>query len=518
MLGESTQMAKSGKSRLLVFIVAYNAEKTIREVVLRIPPELGNTYEVDVLIIDDSSRDATFEQGRSVASDPACPFPIMVLFNPRNQGYGGNQKLGYHYAIQNGYDFVALIHGDGQYAPECLPSLLEPLRTGEAAAVFGSRMLTPSGARRGGMPLYKLAGNKILTWIENKLLRANLSEFHSGYRIYSTKALAAIPFDRNANDFHFDTEIIIQLLIAGLPIVELPIPTYYGDEICYVNGTKYAFNVVIASLKARLQHMGLFYDRKFDCAPRDILPYVPKFSWMSPHSLALDRIPPGSRVLDIGCAGGYMGAHLAKYKQCHVDGIDAFPILQPGFANFYLHDLNSGLPPVRFEDYDKVLMLDVIEHLAKPEAFLEELRHALGLNPSVEAIFSTANIGFIVTRLMLLIGQFNYGLRGILDMTHTRLFTFGSFERAVKQAGFDIVERVGVPAPYPLALGENALSKALVAVNRMFIRLLPGLFSYQIFLRVKPQPLLELLLKTAQEQSQIRAEALDAISTGTANR
>jgi glycosyltransferase involved in cell wall biosynthesis len=511
--GTFCTMAITRKSRLLVFIVAYNAEKTIREVVLRIPAELRDDYEVDVLIIDDSSRDTTFEQGRSIARDPACPFPITVLFNPRNQGYGGNQKLGYHYAIQNGYDFVALIHGDGQYAPECLPTLLEPLRTGRAAAVFGSRMLTPSGAREGGMPLYKLAGNRILTWIENKLLRANLSEFHSGYRIYSTRALAAIPFDRNANDFHFDTEIIIQLLIARLPIVELPIPTYYGDEICYVNGTKYAVNVVIASLKARLQDMGLFYDRKFDCAPRDTLPYVPKFSWMSPHSLALERIPAGSRVLDIGCAGGYMGAHLAKYKNCHVVGIDAFPILQPGFAEFHLHDLNTGLPPVRFEDYDRVLMLDVIEHLARPEAFLEVLRHALGSNPSVEAIFSTANIGFVVTRMMLAIGQFNYGLRGILDLTHTRLFTFGSFERAIRQAGFDIVERVGVPAPFPLALGENRFSRLLVWINRQLIRLSRGLFSYQIFLRVKPQPSLELLLRTALEQSQIRAEALDAMST-----
>jgi hypothetical protein len=114
---------------------------------------------------------------------------------------------------------------------------------------------------------------------------------------------------------------------------------------------------------------------------------------------------------------------------------------------------------------------------------------------------------------VLLIGQFNYGLRGILDLTHTRLFTFGSFERAIKQAGFDIVERVGVPAPFPLALGENRLSNTLVRINRMFIALSRGLFSYQIFLRVKPQPSLELLLKTAQEQSQIRAEALETART-----
>src|ERR1700748_2173450 len=135
-------MANSNhKPRVLVFIVAYNAEKTIREVVFRIPVELKQKYEVDVLIIDDSSADATFEKGHAVSRDPSLPFPVTVLFNPRNQGYGGNQKLGYHYAIQQGYDFVALIHGDGQYAPECLPELLEPFRAGEAAAVFGSRML-----------------------------------------------------------------------------------------------------------------------------------------------------------------------------------------------------------------------------------------------------------------------------------------------------------------------------------------------------------------------------------------
>jgi glycosyltransferase involved in cell wall biosynthesis len=507
-------MAQGNKSRVLVFIVAYNAEKTIREVVFRIPPGLLDTYEVDILIIDDSSRDATFEKGRSIVNDPSLPFPITVLFNPLNQGYGGNQKLGYHYAIEHGYDFVALIHGDGQYAPECLPELLEPLRKGDAAAVFGSRMLTPSGARKGGMPLYKFVGNRILTWIENNLLHTSLSEFHSGYRIYSTRALAAIPFDRNSKDFHFDTEIIIQLVIAGLKIVELPIPTYYGDEICYVNGTKYAFNVVVAALKARLQHAGLFYDRKFDCAPQDTLPYVPKFDYESPHTLAFERIRPGSNVLDVGCAGGYMGAYLMKNKQCRVDGIDSFPVLsneqQSGLSAFYLHDLNAGLPALRFEQYDYVLMLDVIEHLAKPELFLEQLRSALSLNPSVEVFLSTANVGFFVTRFMLFIGQFNYGRRGILDLTHTRLFTFSSFERAVKQAGFDIVERVGVPGPFQLALGDNVLSRTLMKINRLLIHVSRGLFSYQIFLRVNPQPSLERLLRTAQEQSEVRARAIEA--------
>ena len=504
---------ESRRPRVLVFIVAYNAEKTIRSVVLRIPVALKETYDIDILIIDDSSADATFEKGHAVRQDPALPFPLVVLYNPRNQGYGGNQKLGYHYAIERGYDFVALIHGDGQYAPECLPDLLEPLRAGEAAAVFGSRMMTPSGARRGGMPLYKFVGNKVLTWIENRLLRTNLTEFHSGYRLYSVRALSQIPFDRNSRDFHFDTEIIIQLVVAGLPIKELPIPTYYGDEICYVNGMKYAFNVVKAVLVARLQNAGLFYDRKYDCAPANAQPYVPKFDYTSTHTLAFERIRPGSRVLDIGCAGGYLGAYLMNQKQCRVDGIDSFPGGEDAsLSAFYLHNLNEGMPALAYDQYDYVVMLDVIEHLARPELFLEQLRRALSLKPGIEVMLSTANIGFAVTRFMLLIGHFNYGRRGILDLTHTRLFTFRSFERALEQAGFDIVERVGVPGPFPLALGSSWFSRMLMKINQTLIAVSRGMFSYQIFLRVRPQPTLDYLLHTAVEHSAKRAEL---ITTGS---
>ena len=232
------------KPKLLVLIVAYNAEETIQNVLLRIPQSLLEDFLVEVLVLDDASSDRTFEQAQEILNTSKLPFKVHVLINPSNQMYGGNQKIGYHFAIVNDFDFVALLHGDGQYAPESLPELTRPLLSNLADAVFGSRMLVPGDARRGGMPLYKFVGNRILTWFQNRLLGANLSEFHSGYRVYSVKALELIPFDRNTNDFHFDTEIIIQFLFRKLRIVELPIPTYYGEEICRVNGLKYAWNVV----------------------------------------------------------------------------------------------------------------------------------------------------------------------------------------------------------------------------------------------------------------------------------
>ena len=240
----------SSNPRLLVFVIAYHAEKSLVSVLERIPASIFQEYRCEILVVDDASTDNTFGIGKAwKAAHPNIP--ITVLRNEYNQGYGGNQKVGYAYAITEGFDFVAMVHGDGQYAPEELPRLVEPLASGEADAVFGSRMMVPGAARKGGMPLYKYVGNRILSGFQNALLGSNLSEFHSGYRIYSVDMLRSIPFQLNSNDFHFDTENIIQLHNARARIVELPIPTYYGDEICRVNGLKYAKNVAKAVAKAR---------------------------------------------------------------------------------------------------------------------------------------------------------------------------------------------------------------------------------------------------------------------------
>src|SRR5438132_7438319 len=314
------------KKRVLIFIVAYNAERTIQDVLRRIPASMAE-HDTEILIIDDSSHDRTFDAAHAYATQGERPIPITVLANPVNQGYGGNQKMGYLYAIRNKFDVVALVHGDGQYAPELLPVLLAPFVEGTADAVFGSRMMTRFGALKGGMPLYKYVGNRLLTRIENWVLRSSLSEFHSGYRLYSVDALARIPFELNTNDFHFDTEIIIQFFRGGLRIKELPIPTYYGDEISYVNVLKYGVNVIKAITHARMQDFGLFYDRKFDIpVPAKDRPKIPsRLGFESPFTLALDRVPPGSSVLDVDGAPGDLWDALGK-KGCRVTGIDLVPV------------------------------------------------------------------------------------------------------------------------------------------------------------------------------------------------
>lgn len=476
----------SSNQRILVFIVAYNAETTIQKVLGRIPGCLKRPG-VEVLIIDDSSRDDTFGEGVRWQQQNSG-LKITVLRTPENQGYGGNQKLGYRYAIDHGFDIVALVHGDGQYAPEELPNLVRPLETGLADAVFGSRMLVSGAARKGGMPFYKRIGNRILTRFQNSVLRTSLSEFHSGYRIYSTKALAQIPFERNTNDFHFDTEIIIQLVLKRLRIAELPIPTYYGSEICHVNGLKYAWNIFKAMARVRLHEMNLFFDQKFDVHPPEMT-YDLKLGFKSSHTMALDAAKSGGHVLDIGCGQGFVGAELVR-KGCRVTGMDRHvppAHFAPAGVEFIQWDLDRVEFPVNVSDYDQIFLLDIIEHLKAPEQFMDELRFATECKRP-EIVLTTANIGFFATRLMLLLGHFNYGKKGILDATHTRLFTFRSIRELFRQCGYKIVEMRGVPAPFPKALGDNFLSRFLIKANEFLIEISRGLFAYQIFVRAKALP------------------------------
>ena len=489
--------------RLLIFVVAYEAESTLSPVLERIPASIW-ALDTEVLVIDDSSRDRTFEVG--LRSAGKVGHPVTVLYNARNQGYGGNQKLGYAYAIRHGFDYVVLLHGDGQYAPESIPDLLKPLLDGTADAVFGSRMLVAGAARRGGMPLYKLVGNRILTWFQNRMLGVRLSEFHSGFRAYRVSALAALPFERNSNVFHFDTEIIIQFLMGGFRVAEVPIPTYYGDEICRVDGIKYAKDVALATLGSRLHRLNVLYDRKYDVDATVNRRYSLKLGYASSHTATLEAVPEGARVLDIGCGPGDFARELIR-KGCRVDGADQAPPVEPSPFGTFITWMEPEPLTVDLRRYDVVLLLDIIEHLREPERFLDGLRAAShGHQPTI--VVTTGNVTFFVVRFQALLGNFNYGRRGILDLTHTRLYTFKTLRLLFEQCGFAIERMAGIPAPFPLAFGDGWFGRALVTLNAFLIRLSRGLFSYQILLTATPLPTVDALLDDTVAGSARRAGAI----------
>jgi glycosyltransferase involved in cell wall biosynthesis len=478
-------------SRLLIFIVAYNAEKHIEKVLDRIPKEKLDKYDYEILIIDDQSKDSTFE--RALAYQKAHPeLNLTVLYNPQNQGYGGNQKLGYHYAKIHNFEVVLLLHGDGQYAPEEFDRLVLPIVEGDADAVFGSRMLNKKDALKGKMPYYKFVGNIILTKMQNRILGTHLSEFHSGYRAYRVASLNRLPIERNSNDFHFDTQIIIQLVLGMMKIHEVPIPTHYGDEICYVNGIEYAYNIIKASIHSKFVKMGIFYKREYDMQPYEDT-YTIKKEYASVHSLVLTLIPEHSKVLEISENKDLMSRMLSQ-KGCKVTC--ANPNTNKSNGNEFIFFKNNSdekcFPEV--DQFDSITLLDWIETSDSPELFLDELRQYCKLS-SIPILVSSGNIGFFITRFQLLVGEFNYSKKGILDLKHKRLFTLKSLIKLCNQSGLTVEKIFSLPAPYPEALGISFLSRVLLSINKMLIYLSRGLFAYEYLLILKAIPTVQHLIK-----------------------
>ena len=236
--------------RIGVLVVAYEASATLEAVLNRIPQDFRSSI-TRILVCDDASTDDTYQVGMRV-KEARPDLPLHVIRRPVNLGYGGNQKAGYRWMIDNGLDIVVLLHGDGQYAPEFLSKMVAPIIAGDADVVFGSRMLESGAALRGGMPKYKFVGNKILTFLQNRLAGVKLSEWHSGYRAYSIRSLDGVGFELNADYYDFDTQIILQMIETHQRIVEIPIPTFYGDELSRVNGIRYGWRILRHTLRWRL--------------------------------------------------------------------------------------------------------------------------------------------------------------------------------------------------------------------------------------------------------------------------
>lgn len=249
--------------KIAIYIPAYNGAATIPMVLDRIPDDIRR-LAAEIFIVDNASPDNTYLVGLGYAAQKGMA-NLKVYRNATNRGYGGSQKFAYQYCCDNGFDLVVMLHGDCQYAPEKIPYLLEPFTRGEADMVFGSRMT--GDPRGGGMPLHRYLGNIFLTKVENWVLDWKLSEYHSGYRVYACDALRKIPFEKCSDQYHFDSEILVQFRLAGLRVVESTIPTHYGSEKCYVNIWRYGIDVLALMGQYWLYRNKWRYYDKFDVAP-----------------------------------------------------------------------------------------------------------------------------------------------------------------------------------------------------------------------------------------------------------
>ena len=476
--------------RIGIVVVAYNAASTLARVLDRIPPEFRDRID-GVYIGDNHSEDSTYLVGLGY-QQAVGDLPLTIVRHEANLGYGGNQQAGYRWAIDQGFDIVVLLHADGQYAPEFLPEIVKPLERGEADAVFGSRMMTPGGARRGGMPLYKVFGNTVLTTMQNTMVGEHLSEWHSGYRAYSVATLAELPFERLSGDYNFDTQIILQLHEAKKRIVELPIPTYYGEEISYVNGMKYARQCAHDVVRYRAHKMGLgngemaFNSLDDDYEGEDAERIHDRIVRWFAHR-------PPCRVLDLGCGDGDLDRRLGDLGH-HVTGVDRVKHDGVGarVEQFVEADLEHGVPDEVGADFDVVVVADVLGHVRDPAALLTAAAARLRRGGSI--LVSVSNFVHWYPRGRVMLGRFDYDRRGALDRGHLRFFTRRSAERCFAAVDLEVraVDAVGLPVDVLAhrASGREASTKvtrALHVADRAGIALSPSLFAYQFLFELSPR-------------------------------
>jgi SAM-dependent methyltransferase len=347
-------------------------------------------------------------------------------------------------------------------------------------------MTTLTSARQGGMPMYKLMGNRSLTLVQNRLAGLALTEWHSGYRAYRVAAFTDLPIQANSDGFDFDTEIILQLHSADRRIVEIPIPTHYGDEICHVDGLAYARDIMMHSLRFRLGSRGFGRGQLGSVGAV----YEHKVDGTSSHGRILAMMDGRApcRVLDVGCGPGWLAGQL-KERGHDVTGIDLVehPDVAERTDRFVCADLEEPVPESVGGGYDVIITADVLEHVRDPERLLRGLLERL--KPGGVVLASVPNISHWYSRGRVTLGLFNYDQRGILDRTHLRFFTRRSFLKLAARCGLEplATRHTGLPFDAVGLQSGRWYGRVLRRIDAFLVRLWPTMFGYQFVYELSPR-------------------------------
>ncbi len=499
---ETPCVRSSGSTRALGLIVVGDIGGDLETLLSSVVREYADNPRWHFLYVDGASSSISGQAAaRWLEADRISNADI--LNSPISQGQGGYQKLGFRYAIEAGFDLVVKLSGDVQTASKLLTCFLEVFERTGADVILGSPTPEPTETSSDAVSYDRDLGSRALTFLQALITGRRLGDYQSRIRAYSTDFLRSIPFEINTNDRHFDTEILLQAINAGADVEEVDVPLQRRGSTGRGRGFKYAVNELRTTIAYRMHRFGMLCSLKYRQLGSNR--YRDK-TWVpfSSHARALEvvrRAGPRS-LLDIGCGPGHV-AKLCEAMGVRVTGIDRESPLPGSVSDFHQWDLDRTPLPVDALAFDMVLILDVIEHLANPEDFLVSLRNASDRSASEEptrVVITTPNVAFASIRLNLLLGRFNYAERGILDITHKRLFTRRSLLSTLEDCGYRAEWIGGIGAPFDAVMGGR-IGRFLGIVSGALARLWPAMFAFQFLVVCRPLPGVRQLLSESRRVS-----------------
>jgi 2-polyprenyl-3-methyl-5-hydroxy-6-metoxy-1,4-benzoquinol methylase len=447
-----------------VFLGGTRDAAALVRAVRRVPAELrARLAEIAVIVGVERDEEALPAELRDLAQSDAL---VSLRADARHADHGQRRKVAYEYALQHGFDFVAVLRPDDRHPPERLGELLD-------AALGGAQLVV--AARRG-----RARGRSLL----DRVLALDLGDWASPYRVLACSALRRVPFHLNQDGRGFDTELAIQFRALGARLAAVECDLEGDSSFSPSEALRTAFGY-------RAHQLHLTRDGKW-FVDRDVR-YTLKSHASSSHAQVLDAIRPGALVLDLGCSQGVLAAPLAR-KGVQVVGVDVRSPAEVSLAlaRYYQHDLEQPLAIPEGRVFDYVVCSDVIEHVLRRAELLASVRRYL--KPDGRLLISTPNIAIWFYRLSLLVGRFEYGPRGVLDETHVHLFTRATFRREIESAAFRIVRERVTALPFEVVFestGRSAVVSALASLYHLAARLWPTLFAYQFLLEAEVGTLLD---------------------------
>lgn len=465
-----------------VFLFDCVEEQKLAALLRRIPDPVAEVIETVVIMLD--------RPGLRFGPDLvglALDRGVALHFHhpPRALEYGAVRKAAFEYGLRVGLDRMVVMHGDGRHPPEKLGALLDEALQHPRGLVVGSRLSGGLLSGRSGMPLSQAIGLRVAHGLQNSILHLRVEDYQSSYRVYSVSALRRIPWQLNSESRSFDDEVLVQFRALDEPIIGIPMEASWAEHASNIAALSYAVGALRIPLGYRLHQLHIAKQHKF-IVTRDIH-YTLKVSPTGSHMQIIDAIASGSRVLDLGCSQGLLAGPLRE-RDVRVTGVDinSPENVAEELEDYYQRDLEEELDLPEERNFDYVVIADVIEHIKNRQRLLQGARRFL--KPDGRLIISTPNIAIWFYRLSLLVGRFEYGPRGVLDMTHVHLYTRATFVREVEAAGFQIVKRRVTALPFEIvfeATGKSRLMQVVVDFYYALARAWPSMFAYQNILEAE---------------------------------